>query len=281
MDRGEIDMMKWKKLVALASTAVLSAALFTGCGGQQQAASSSSGSGSGAGDKIVVGLDDNFPPMGFKDENNEIVGFDIDLAKEATKRLGREVEFKAIDWSSKEAELKSGRVNVLWNGLDITDKRKENMLFSDPYMDNRQIIFVKKGATGITDEQSLAGKAVGTQSASTAEEYIDGSDFFKTKVKEVKKYSDFVSAFMDLENGRIDAVIGDEIVGRYYMSKHPDSIDAVDVAVGPVSQFGIAFAKDNQKLRDDVQKVLDEMVKDGTVAKISEKWFGKDITLKK
>lgn len=274
-------MMKWKKLVALASAAVLSAALFTGCGGQQQAASSSSGSGSGAGDKIVVGLDDNFPPMGFKDENNEIVGFDIDLAKEATKRLGREVEFKAIDWSSKEAELKSGRVNVLWNGLDITDKRKENMLFSDPYMDNRQIIFVKKGATGITDEQSLAGKAVGTQSASTAEEYIDGSDFFKTKVKEVKKYSDFVSAFMDLENGRIDAVIGDEIVGRYYMSKHPDTIDAVDVAVGPVSQFGIAFAKDNQKLRDDVQKVLDEMVKDGTVAKISEKWFGKDITLKK
>ena len=281
MDRGEIDMMKWKKLVALASAAVLSAALFTGCGGQQQAATSSSGSGSGAGDKIVVGLDDNFPPMGFKDENNEIVGFDIDLAKEATKRLGREVEFKAIDWSSKEAELKSGRVNVLWNGLDITDKRKENMLFSDPYMDNRQIIFVKKGATGITDEQSLAGKAVGTQSASTAEEYIDGSDFFKTKVKEVKKYSDFVSAFMDLENGRIDAVIGDEIVGRYYMSKHPDSIDAVDVAVGPVSQFGIAFAKDNQKLRDDVQKVLDEMVKDGTVAKISEKWFGQDITLKK
>ena len=281
MDRGEIDMMKWKKLVALASAAVLSAALFTGCGGQQQAATSSSGSGSGAGDKIVVGRDDNFPPMGFKDENNEIVGFDIDLAKEATKRLGREVEFKAIDWSSKEAELKSGRVNVLWNGLDITDKRKENMLFSDPYMDNRQIIFVKKGATGITDEQSLAGKTVGTQSASTAEEYIDGSDFFKNKVKEVKKYSDFVSAFMDLENGRVDAVIGDEIVGRYYMSKHPDTIDAVDVAVGPVSQFGIAFAKDNQKLRDDVQKVLDEMVKDGTVAKISEKWFGKDITLKK
>jgi len=276
---GEIAMMNWKKLLTLGCAALFAAAAFTGCGGQQAATSSSSGAASG--DKIVVGLDDNFPPMGFKDENNEIVGFDIDLAKEATKRLGREVEFKAIDWSSKEAELKSGRVNVLWNGLDITDKRKENMLFSDPYMDNRQIIFVKKGVTDIKDEQSLAGKAVGTQSASTAEEYMDGSEFFKSKVKEVKKYSDFVSAFMDLENGRIDAVVGDEIVGRYYMSKHPDTIDAVDVAVGPVSQFGIAFAKDNQKLRDDVQKVLNEMVKDGTVAKISEKWFGKDITLKK
>lgn len=268
-------MMKWKKILALGLAAVMTAAFAAGCGNNNQSAGSSSSSG---GDKIVVGLDDNFPPMGFKDENNEITGFDVDLAKEASKRLGREVEFKAIDWSSKEAELKSGRVNVLWNGLDITEKRKENMLFSDPYMDNRQIIFVKKGTTGITDEKSLAGKMVGTQSASTAEEYIDGSDFFKKDVKGVKKYSDFVTAFMDLENGRIDAVIGDEIVGRYYMSKHPDTIEAVDVAVGPASQFGIAFAKDNQKLRDEVQKVLNEMKADGTTAKISEKWFGKDIT---
>ena len=268
-------MMKWKKILALGMAAVMSAALVAGCGSSKQPAAGASSSGGG--DKIIVGLDDNFPPMGFKDESGEITGFDVDLAKEASKRLGREVEFKAIDWSSKEAELKSGRVNVLWNGLDITDKRKENMLFSDPYMD-RQIIFVKKGTAGITDEKSLAGKMVGTQSASTAEEYIDGSDFFKKEVKGVKKYSDFVTAFMDLENGRIDAVIGDEIVGRYYMSKHPDTIEAIDVAVGPVSQFGIAFAKDNQKLRDEVQKVMDEMKADGTMAKISEKWFGKDIT---
>ena len=265
--------MKFKKILALGLVTVLTAAFVSGCGSNSAKENSSGDKG-----KIVVGLDDNFPPMGFKDENNEITGFDVDLAKEATKRLGREVEFKAIDWSSKEAELKSGRVDVLWNGLDITDKRKEVMLFSDPYMDNRQIIFVKKGKTGITDEQSLAGKAVGTQSASTAEEYMDNNEFFKTKVKDVKKYSDFVSAFMDLENGRIDAVVGDEIVGRYYMSKHPDEIEAIDTAVGPVSQFGIAFAKDNTKLRDDVQKVINEMKADGTIAKISEKWFGKDIT---
>ena len=270
-------MMNWKKIAAFGLAAVMTAALVTGCGGQQAA---KDGAGSGDKGKIIVGLDDNFPPMGFKDENNEIVGFDVDLAKEASKRLGREVEFKAIDWSSKEAELKSGRVNVLWNGLDITEKRKENMLFSEPYMDNRQIIFVKKGRTDIKDEQSLAGKAIGTQSASTAEEYLDKTEFYKKDVKEVKKYADFVSAFMDLENGRIDAVIGDEIVGRYYMSKHPDSIEAVDVAIGPVSTFGIAFAKDNQQLRDEVQKVLDEMKADGTMAKISEKWFGKDITKK-
>ena len=269
--------MKWKKLLAIGMTTVMTAAFVSGCGSNN---AKDAGGSSSAGKKIVVGLDDNFPPMGFKDENNEIVGFDIDLAKEATKRLGREVEFKAIDWSSKEAELKSGRVDVLWNGLDITEKRKENMLFSDPYMDNRQIIFVKKGTTGITDEKSLAGKVVGTQSAGTAEEYMDKSDFFKKNVKEVKKYSDYVSAFMDLENGRIDAVVGDEITGRYYMSKHADSLEAIDSPVGEISTFGIGFAKDNQQLRDEVQKVLDEMKADGTMAKISEKWFGKDITKK-
>lgn len=267
--------MNFKKLLAIGMAGVVSMTLLAGCGSDKAANNSSS-----AGKKIVVGLDDNFPPMGFKDENNEIVGFDVDLAKEATKRLGREVEFKAIDWSSKEAELKSGRVDVLWNGLDITEKRKENMLFSEPYMDNRQIIFVKKGTQDITDEKSLAGKVVGTQSAGTAEEYMDKSDFFKTQVKEVKKYSDYVSAFMDLENGRLDAVVGDEITGRYYMSKHADTIEAVDVAVGDVSTFGIAFAKDNKALRDEVQKVMDEMKADGTMAKISEKWFGKDITKK-
>ena len=262
-----------KKILMVGFMLVMSAMLVAGCGGGTQ-------SGAGSNKKIVVGLDDNYPPMGFKDENNEITGFDIDLAKEATKRLGREVEFKAIDWSSKEAELKSSRVDVLWNGLDITEKRKENMLFSDPYMDNRQIIFVKKGTTGIASEADLKGKTVGTQSGGTAEEYIDGNAALKGSMKEVKKYSDYISAFMDLENGRLDAIVADEITGRYYMSKHPESIEAVDVAVGPVSTFGIGFRKEDQQLRDDVQKVLDEMKADGTMAKISEKWFGKDITKK-
>ena len=265
--------MNVKKFLAMGLAAVMAAAVLSGCGGNAVKDGGSSDKG-----KIVVGLDDNFPPMGFKDENNEIVGFDIDLAKEAAKRMGREVEFKAIDWSSKEAELKSGRVDVLWNGLDITEKRKENMLFSDPYMDNRQILFVKKGTTGITDEKSLAGKVVGTQSAGTAEEYMDKSDFFKKQVKEVKKYPDYVAAFMDLENGRVDAIVGDEITGRYYMSKHPDTIEAVDTAIGEISMFGIAFRKDDQKLRDEVQKVLNDMREDGTMAKISEKSFGTNIT---
>ena len=216
--------------------------------------------------------------MGFKDENNQIVGFDVDLAKEATKRLGAEVEFKAIDWSSKEAEIASGRIDVLWNGLDITPERQENMLFSDPYMDNRQIVFVHAGEDeGIASEVDLANKAVGTQAGSTAEAYIMGNDALLNSMREFKTYGDYISAFMDLDNGRLDAVVCDEIVGRYYMAKHPDQMEALNVVVGPVSQFGIAFKKDNTELRDKVQKAFDEIVADGTAKKISEQWFGTDL----
>lgn len=260
-----------KKIFALCMMLVLAVTALAGCGSNSVQKEESK--------KIVVGLDDSFPPMGFKDEKNEIVGFDIDLAKEVAKRLGREVEFKAIDWNSKEAELKSGRVDILWNGLDITDKRKENMLFSEPYMDNRQIVFVaKNGKVAVAGEADLAGKTIGTQSGGTTEEYFENKPELKASMKEVKYYSDYITAFMDLENGRLDAVVGDEIIGRYYISKHPDEIQAIDTVIGTVSQFGIAFRKDDQKLRDEVQKVFDEMKADGTVAKISEKWFAKDIT---
>lgn len=260
-----------KKIFALCMMLVLAVTALAGCGSNSAQKEESK--------KIVVGLDDSFPPMGFKDEKNEIVGFDIDLAKEVAKRLGREVEFKAIDWNSKEAELKSGRVDILWNGLDITDKRKENMLFSEPYMDNRQIVFVaKNGKVTVAGEADLAGKTIGTQSGGTTEEYFENKPELKSSMKEVKYYPDYINAFMDLENGRLDAVVGDEIIGRYYISKHPDEIQAIDTVIGTVSQFGIAFRKDDQKLRDEVQKVFDEMKADGTVAKISEKWFAKDIT---
>ena len=253
--------------------------VFSGCGGND---ASKSDQNSKEQAKITIGLDDEYAPMGFKDEKNEIVGFDVDLAKEAAKRLGSQVEFKAIDWNSKEAELKSGRIDIIWNGLDITPERQQNMLFSDPYMDNRQIIFVKKGNDqGIASESDLSGKSVGTQAGSTAESYIDKTQDLKNSFREFKTYGDYVSAFMDLENGRIDALVCDEIVGRYAMSKQNDKFDALNVNVGPITEFGIAFRKDDTNLRDKVQNVLDEMVKDGSAAKISQNWFGADLLKKK
>ena len=111
-----------KKILFVCLSLMLAAGLMAGCGGQKAA--------NDAPKKIVIGLDDNFPPMGFLDEKNEITGFDVELAKEAAKRLGTEVEFKGIDWASKEAEIQSGRIDALWNGLEITEERKKNLLFS-------------------------------------------------------------------------------------------------------------------------------------------------------
>lgn len=256
---------------------LLTAMVFTGCGGGGGNTPQNNADGA---KKIVVGLDDEYKPMGFKDDKNEIIGFDVDLAKAAVKKLGREVEFKAIDWNSKEAELKSGRIDVLWNGLDITPERKENMLFSDPYMENRQIIFIRKNDEAnknISSENDLAGKAVGTQAGSTAEDYITGNDALKNSFSDFKTYGDYVSAFMDLKNGRVDVIICDEIVGRYNIKDHLDEYEALNVQVGPTTEFGIAFAKDNTALRDEVQKAFDEIVADGTAKKISEQWFGTDL----
>ncbi|MGL5207010.1 MAG: transporter substrate-binding domain-containing protein [Acidaminococcaceae bacterium] len=259
-----------KKFLALMLTFVVASAFVAGCGGDKAATKKE------AGKKIVVGLDDNFPPMGFKNEKNEIVGFDIDMAKEAAKRLGRPVEFKPIDWSSKEAELKSGRIDVIWNGLNITEERKKNMLFSNPYMEAKQLIFVAAGSP-IKGQADLAGKVIGMQSASTAEQNLENDKAFAATLKEVKKYPDCIAAMMDMEAGRVDAIITDEIVGRYYMEKKPGKFVALEKPVGPIGSFGIGFRLDDKALQGDIQKVLDEMKKDGTSAKISKQWFGADI----
>lgn len=252
-------------------TLMVTAGLIAGCGGDKKNATKSD-----SGKKIVVGLDDNFPPMGFKNEKNEIVGFDVDMAKEAAKRLGRPVEFKPIDWSSKEAELKSGRIDCIWNGLNITEERKKNMLFSKPYMECKQLLFVVKGSP-IKGQADLKGKIVGMQSASTAEQNLENDKAFAATLKEVKKYPDCIAAMMDLEAGRLDAIITDEIVGRYYMSKKPGKFVCLPTPIGPIGDFGIGFRKDDTQLQGEVQKVLDEMKKDGTAGKISTKWFGSDI----
>lgn len=257
-----------KKLVLLCLMLASFAMIVAGCGGSDTAKKD-------AQQKIVIGLDDSFPPMGFRDEKNQIVGFDIDMAKEAAKRLGMQVEFKAIDWSSKESELNGKRVDCLWNGMNITEERKKNVLFSEPYMDARQVLFVPKNSP-IKGVKDLEGKVIGVQNASTADEKIIERGW-QGKYKEIRKYGDFIEAFMDLEAGRLDAIVGDEIVGRFYLSKKPDAFVVLEEDFCECGTFGIAFRKTDTELRNKVQAVMDEMKKDGSGAKISEKWFGKNL----
>lgn len=265
--------MNWKKILAAGALTAAAAALLVGCG-----MDNSSQAEQKLPDKIVIGLDDNFPPMGFRDESGNLVGFDIDLAQEASKRLGIPVEFKPIDWDSKEAALKSKQVDLLWNGLTITDERAQQIAFSKPYMHNQQLLVVRTDSP-ITNREGLAGKILGTQEGSSSINALEKNMDFQKSLSEVKKYGDFVNAFMDLEIGRIDGVLVDSVVGRYYMTKKPGQFKVIDDKMGD-EQFGVGLRKDDNLLRDKLNDVLKQMSEDGTMTKLSQKWFNEDITIK-
>lgn len=266
--------MKYRSIFLLA--AALAALALAGCGKNESGAPSAKPAQPAA-PRIVVGLDDNFPPMGFRDEKNTLVGFDIDLAREATRRLGVEVEFKPIDWSAKEAELGGKRIDVLWNGLTITEERKANILFTRPYLENHQIVLVA-AASPIAHKKDLAGKIVGVQDGSSAVDAVN-KDAAGKSLKELKRYGDNVTALMDLVAGRVDALVVDEVVGRYYAAKKPDDYRILAENFG-VEAYGVGMRKDDAELMGKIDQALADMKADGTAATISTRWFGKDIIKK-
>jgi polar amino acid transport system substrate-binding protein len=225
---------------------------------------------------FIVGLDDSFPPMGFRDDDNNIVGLDVDLATEVAKRMGMEVELKPIDWDAKALELSSGGVDCLWNGVTITEERKKEMDFSRPYLANQQVVIVLADSE-ITDIPSLEGKTVGLQKGSSALDALNKNEI-ASKVT-VNEYADNVTALTDLTIGRVDAVLLDEVVARYYETKEAGTYRVLDDSFA-AEEYGIGFKQGNTELMEKVQKAFDEMCADGTASKISEKWFGKDIIVK-
>lgn len=228
--------------------------------------------------EIVIGIDDAFPPMEFRNEKNELVGFDIDASKEVGKRLGIKITHLPTAWEGVIMSLKVGKFDIIWSGLSITPEREKEIAFSRPYILEKQIMVVKAGNKKIKGIKDLGEKnTVGVQLGSTSEEALKK---LNRKFKEVKRYDKNTSAFMDLKIGRIDALAVDELVGRYYLSQRPGEYAVLPEALTS-EPIGIGFRKEDQALRDKIQKTLDAMFKDGTMKKISIKWFGDDITTKK
>lgn len=225
---------------------------------------------------IIVGIDDKFAPMGFRDEKNEIVGFDIDYARATAEKMGKKVTFQPIDWSSKESELNSGRIDMIWNGYTITDERKEKVLFTKPYLENSQVA-ITLADSPITKLDELDGKNVGLQALSSAADALAASPL-KDKVK-ASEFKDNVLALTDLKTKRLDAVIIDEVVARYYMSKEEGTFKLLDESLAP-EQYGIGIKKGNEELLNQLQNALDELNADGQAAEISKKWLGEDKVLK-
>ena len=284
-----------KKGLALCMTAVLAmGCLLTGCGSSDTGAKSTTGSAAAGteaaetetagteaagtqttdGEKktFTVGFDASFPPYGYQ-ENGEYVGFDLDLAQEVCDRNGWELVKTPIDWDAKNIELNGGSIDCIWNGFTMNG-REDDYTWTPAYINNTQVFAVNKNS-GIKKAADLAGKNVLVQADSSALAALQDEE--NTDIKaladsfdSLTQVPDYESALMELEAGSADAVAMDEGVALTKQAQN-DNIVILDDVISQ-EQYGIAFKKGNDELRDQVWSTLLEMEKDGTVDKIAAKY---------
>lgn len=290
-----------KKIIAVLLAAAMMAVIAAGCTGAGESGTPSQNSGTGSesgtsapekdeswtkvkdAGRFVLGLDAEFPPMGFKNtETGEVIGFDIDVAKEACKRLGVEFVAQPINWDNKQMELDGGNIDCVWNGMSYTEERAKSMLVSKPYMKNEQYLLTLKSSEYKTME-SLKGTTLGVQKDSSAESALNKNEAFKSTLGEVVGIENYTSALMELKNNTIQVVAIDEVVARYYLQNEPGAYQIVQDGKGEnaslaAEDYVIGFRKGDTALMEKVYGALQEMKADGTLAEISNKWFEKDIT---
>lgn len=227
------------------------------------------------GGTLIVGFDQDFPPMGFMGDDGEYTGFDLELAQEAAKRLGLEYKPQPIAWDAKDMELESGNIDCIWNGFTMTG-REDGYTWSEPYMENSQV-FVVAGDSGIKSQADLAGKVVECQVDSSAEAALKEVPDLTATFAQLLTTADYNTAFMDLEQGAVDAIAMDVVVAGYQISQRNADFVILEDSLA-AEEYAIGFKKGNTELKDKVQGALEEIAADGTLKTISEKWFGKDIT---
>ena len=268
--------MKVSKIISAAMVLAM-AVSFAGCAKTEATSDATTvGGDDSARKQFVVGFDAEFPPMGFQDNNGEYVGFDLDVAKEVADRLGYEFVAQPIAWDAKDQELESGNIDCIWNGFTITDERKDKYTWSEAYMANDQVVVVNADSD-IKTLADLAGKKVAVQKDSSGLAALEDNAELTDSFGELVQVDSYLNALMDLESGGVDAIVMDEIVARYEIQTSGKSMIVLDEAVAS-EEYGVGFLLGNTELRDKVQDALEDMAKDGTLAEISNKWFGEDIT---
>ena len=224
--------------------------------------------------QLILGLDDSFPPMGYRTADGEVVGFDIDAAREVGKRLGFDVKLQPTAWKGVINSLYAKKFDCIWNGMTITEERAAKVNFTKPYILDGQVVVVRFKEKRFTDYKDLGGMIVGCQEGSPA---VTAAKKLPNAPKAIKEYEDNPKALLDLKAGRLDAVVIDNVTGRDAIAKQ---VGAFKTLPGFISKepFGVAFRKEDNDLRAAVQGAIDAMIADGTMGKISKKWFGEDIT---
>ena len=279
-----------KRFVSAALAAVMALSM-TACGSSNSAAETTAAATEAAesqaeetiaeeakttdGGTLIVGFDQDFPPMGFVGDDGEYTGFDLELAQEVAKRLGLEYKAQPIAWDSKDMELESGNIDCIWNGFTMTG-REDDYTWTEPYMANQQV-FVVANDSDINSQADLAGKIVEVQADSSAEAALKEAPELTATFKELLTTADYNTAFMDLEQGAVDAIAMDVIVAGYQIQQRNADFKILDDSLSE-EEYGVGFKKGNTELRDKVQSTLEEMAEDGTLQEVSEKWFSKDVT---
>ena len=260
---------KWKRLV----TAILMMALLLGpIVSMQTPARAADGEDDNT---FIVGFDAEFPPYGYKDDNGEYVGFDLDLAQEVCDRNGWTLKKQPIEWNSKDMELNSGSISCIWNGFTMNG-REDDYTWTKPYVDNSQVVVVRKDS-GITQLNDLSGKVVAVQADSSALAALTGEDASEENkalcatFKDLQQVGDYNSAFMNLESGAVNAICMDIGVANYEIESRGDKFMMLEDRLSS-EEYGIGFKKGNTELRDKVQATLLDMLADGTFDEIAEKW---------
>ena len=260
---------KWKRLV----TAILMMALLLGpIVSMQTPARAADGEDDNT---FIVGFDAEFPPYGYKDDNGEYVGFDLDLAQEVCDRNGWILKKQPIEWNSKDMELNSGSISCIWNGFTMNG-REDDYTWTKPYVDNSQVVVVRKDS-GITQLNDLSGKVVAVQADSSALAALTGEDASEENkalcatFKDLQQVGDYNSAFMNLESGAVNAICMDIGVANYEIESRGDKFMMLEDRLSS-EEYGIGFKKGNTELRDKVQATLLDMLADGTFDEIAEKW---------
>lgn len=263
--------MKKYRLVSLILV-VLSIFAFTACKSEVKTESVETVENETSTKKFVVGFDAEYPPYGYMAEDGSYTGFDLDLAKEFCNRAGYEFVAQPIDWDSKDLELNSGNIDCIWNGFTITG-REDDYTWTFPYVDN-SIVLIVNNDSDIYTKADLAGKVVMAQAGSTGLTALtedEANKEFASTFASLEQCADYNSAFMNLESGVIDCISVDIGVAKYQLNNSGGKFRQLDDVVSK-EQYAIGFKKGNTELRNEVEKVLSSMWKDGTFSKIANKY---------
>ena len=220
--------------------------------------------------KLVNGLDDAYPPMSYRADDNTLIGWDVDYGNAIAKKLGIEIEWTPADFAGIITGVQTKKYDIALSALTITDERAEMVDFSDDYFYSGATVIIREDSVGdIQSIKDLEGKTVAVQLGSSSETKIAELDY----IEDVKTYSTITDELLDLKNGRVDAVVEGLPVAMYY-SAQTDGIMAVETIDS--YPYGVAFNKDEdgQALRAAWNAAMQELKEDGTLDKITEIWFG-------